>query len=1073
MSMKKLLVSVAVAGIATIAFGEWTRTAGGTYDYNDAANWADGIVDGVFPSTLTLGGAQTITFSSNTVLTTGLTIAYKGNQPMTFVSDGTGAKTLTLGGPISLATANNGKAAHVTFGSATADDNLVIDLGGAEREFSSEASQDNPANIGWFNLYAELTNGAVKYSGKGTFKVYGANDYAGGTLLANSGYIYANANEAYGSGVITVDESSGPRLNADNVGGDGVVLKNDWNILGDFFFHGAKTKFEGKLTIPAPIKFWCESDNNLTIASPEFDDGEGNCAVANLHKWGSKNFRVDTPFAADVLTFNLFNGVWNQYGAITATNLVVNGDPTSTATEHLHLYVANDLSGDLTLGEGNVYVYLNHASALGGVTNVEISANGVLCCDKYKASGILSRIDAGSSGVLALGQNEKANFDMSRFAGLRIGANGGDRTVTGVVTPCSDGVYRLGGGGRSIILATEGALSGSGLLEVRGNNLVLTAVNPDFTGDVSVYSTLELKGDAGALPVSTIKAYGGTVYFNSNGKAEVKRAKTVHLYGGYLQVNGNNGNATGNTIDELIVDVRDPSLGTVGGVCHVNLNAGDKTTNLTVGKITRANHAIWRLGGTLDNNRLRVGGADGSNTVRFLVVDDAEIKAALVGGGGADGTPTVSIYPFALGNANTYYDTFLTYGPNGFRGLDYETEYVKEMPVGQVTQLNVRLETATTTTVDEDTTVNSLFLHGSDPSKTPTIVNGTGTIKVTSGAVDLGYHRNTNPNINCAIDFGDHVGVVNTSRGKASYWRGAIKGTKGMIYFQCADLATTDSQGTGLQMTEIPDGSTLTGDVVTHGYLTVNTPGVLPGGEGRPGNIYVYGYLNLKGTDNKGADPDYDGVFGTGVLYRNGETLTIGNNDAEGDFKGGSMNNTAIKKVGAARQRIGGQATHTGTTTVEEGVLQNDGAFPASAATVKTGATLAGSGAFEKLVTLEDGAKLEVGSVKTEDQVMDLNGGLTLKGDATLGLVVKDRETLGGVKLGGALTIPADKVVTVNVLADEGVSLRSGSYVVCEATAPLTLANFKRGTKCGRLSLSDDGTQLLMTASSGLMVIIK
>ena len=59
---------------------------------------------------------------------------------MTFVSDGTGAKTLTLGGPIALATANNGNAAHVTLGSATEAQNLVLDLGGAEREFSSEAS---------------------------------------------------------------------------------------------------------------------------------------------------------------------------------------------------------------------------------------------------------------------------------------------------------------------------------------------------------------------------------------------------------------------------------------------------------------------------------------------------------------------------------------------------------------------------------------------------------------------------------------------------------------------------------------------------------------------------------------------------------------------------------------------------------------------------------------------------------------------------------------------------------------------------------------------------------------------
>ena len=1069
--MKKLMFTLAAASLAGLVQADWNKTAGGTYDYNNPANWDLNGINGVFPATLTLEGAQTITFSADTSLPDGLTIAYKGNQPMTFVSDGTGAKTLTLGGPIALATANNGKAAHVTFGSETEAQNLVLDLGGAEREFSSEASQDNPAKIGWLNLYAKLTNGAVKYSGKGTFKVYGANDYADGTLFANTGYVYLNGNAVLGTGIVTINAGSGPRINADSISG-GVTIANDWLMGGDFFFHGAATKFTGKMTIPAPIKFWCESDN-LTIASPSFDDGEGNCALANFVKWGSKNLRVETPFESETVTFNIMNGVWNQYGALTATDVVVNGDPTSTErTEHLHLYVANNLTGRLTLGEGNVYVYLNQASALGEATEIAIETNAVLCCDKYKASDLLAKITSDSTGVLALGQNETFDFDMSRFAGLRLGANGSDRTITGTLKPSADGVYRLGGGGRAVTLATEGALSGSGKLEIRGNNVILAVANTAFTGDVDVYSQIELKGDAGALPVSTINAYGGTVYFNSNGKAEVKRAKTVHLHGGYLQVNGNNNNASANTIDELIIDVREQTPGVVGGVCHINLNSGSKTTDLKVGKLTRAHQAIWRLGGSLDNNRLRVGGDEGSSTVRFTVVDDAEIKAALVGGDGEAGTPTVSIYPFAVGNANTYYDTFLTYGKNGFRGLDYETEYATEIPVGQETKLNVRLPTALTTTVDENTTINALYLHGSDPSKTPSIVNGTGTLKVTSGAVVLGYHRNTNPNMNCAIDFGDHEGVVGCARGKPSYWRGAVKGSKGMTYFQAAELATTDSGGTGLQMTAIPAGSTLTGDIAIHGYLTVNMPGVLPGGEGRPGNLYVSGFANIKGT--------YDGISGPGKAYRNGELLTVGDNNANGDLNDGAfIGSGSLKKVGSGRQRISGESTITGTTTVEAGVFQNDGAFTASAVTVKTGATLAGSGSFAKLVTLEDGAKLEAGSLKTEDLVMDFEGGLTLQGAAALDLVAKDRSTVAGVAVAGDLTIPADKVVTVNVLLakdaqGKDVKLKGpAQHVVFAAESPLTLANFKRGTNCGPLTLSQDGTQVLMSVQDGFVIIVR
>ncbi|MGN0877815.1 MAG: hypothetical protein ACI4TC_11145, partial [Kiritimatiellia bacterium] len=155
------------------------------------------------------------------------------------------------------------------------------------------------------------------------------------------------------------------------------------------------------------------------------------------------------------------------------------------------------------------------------------------------------------------------------------------------------------------------------------------------------------------------------------------------------------------------------------------------------------------------------------------------------------------------------------------------------------------------------------------------------------------------------------------------------------------------------------------------------------------------------------------------------------------------------------------------------------GAFTASAVTVKTGATLAGSGSFAKLVTLEDGAKLEAGSLKTEDLVMNLEGGLTLQGAAALDLVAKDKLMVGGVAVKGALTIPADKVVTVNVLLAkdaQGKDLKlkgPAQHVVFAAESPLTLANFKRGTNCGPLTLSQDGTQVLMSVQDGFVIIVR
>jgi len=53
-----LLIPVASAG--------WTQPVAGTYDFADPVNWSGGIVDGVFPSSLTFADGIILTLSSNT-----------------------------------------------------------------------------------------------------------------------------------------------------------------------------------------------------------------------------------------------------------------------------------------------------------------------------------------------------------------------------------------------------------------------------------------------------------------------------------------------------------------------------------------------------------------------------------------------------------------------------------------------------------------------------------------------------------------------------------------------------------------------------------------------------------------------------------------------------------------------------------------------------------------------------------------------------------------------------------------------------------------------------------------------
>ena len=1043
-TVKLFAILVIVFAGTTAAFADpatgWKQTAAGTYVYDDPKNWVDGVVNGVFGSDLTLAGAQTITFTNGYTLANGLTINYAGNYAMTFQSNGTGAKTLTLRGDITANVNTGANSAHIIFGSSTDDDSLVLDFGGQERTITASASQIDPSKIGHLYLYAKLTNGSVRYAGKGTIKIFGTSDYADGTTFENSGYVYINTNGAFGTGTNTVADCGGnwPRMNSSVANTE---VSNTWLLNGDFSYHGSALTLTGDLVIPAPLRFWAESDN-LTIASSKFVDLDGNCAVGNFKKWGSKNVRINTPFQIDNTTITIGNGVWNQYGKLTGSNLTVQGNAVdSDYTEHLHLYAENELSGNLVLGDGKVYVYLNNANALGSASSIAISTDAVLCCDKYSASGISHLVTSNSDGVLALGQNETADFNLSTCPNIRLGANGADRTITGTVSIGDGGVLRIGGGGKSLILASENAISGAGVVEVRGNNVILPASN-DFEGTVKIMNgnVLELKNADGALPNADIHSYGGTFYINSSGATGCRRAGRVHLHGGTFQYAGNKNNATSDSVDEIVLDVRDPSYGVIGGVCYINLLANGKTAKIHVDTLTRANSAIWRMGGNSknNNNRLRVGGADGENTVQFTVGNAAAIQSELVGGGGEPGTTTVSVYPYGISNCDTYYDSLLTYGSTGFRALDYETEFATSITPGTVSQVNVRLAVGSTTEITSDTTVNSVFLQGSDPNNGSTYLTGSGTLTLTSGVLVMGYHRNAQPVVQCAaVNFGSRPGVICYPKGKGSSWQAALKGSAGAIFFQPSDSASTDSGGTGVTISgSNAEASTLTGDVVIHGYVVGSANGAFPGGANRTGNLFVNGYGNLLDGDG------FNGVFGVGNLYRNNDTIIVGADGSNGDFEGSLSSATTLIKIGAGRQRIGGVCTHTNPTTVNAGVLQVDGSFTASAVTVAENAALGGSGGITNTVTFADGAKLAVTVV---DSVVSC---LTVAGTVSGGPVTVDAKIKSG------------KWRTAQRILTSGTSMGEMTFV--------------KGEGIGLLEFRNNDTELWATPkTSGLAVFIR
>ena len=915
---KRVLTVTAMMAVAMVfadpATG-WKQTGAGPYDYNDAANWVNGEINGVFGSDLTLAANQTITFAADTPLADGLSIAYKGEFSLTFQSDGSGAKTLTLGGNITSApSAYNKVKAYVTFGSDTAANSLELDLGGARRTFT----------IG--NVWHQ--RGAIK---NGAFSLEGG----------------AGAN-------------------------------------GFFYCYSAENAFAGPVTVHG-----------------------------------------DTTFC----------------------------------------YLGFQTAGALPDG---VTILLTGRGCIQGVQSAGYA------CGTLLANG---RIDPASTGGVAFTSNENVDIDLTDYPGLFLAAPGTSATYNGHITP-ANGRYRICSPSH-IYLGAANALTGKADVLVDcpspGVSLYLDKRN-DVEGNFTVVNCgLVLRTNDGALPNARIHMHGGTLHLNPANASSTRRAEHVHFHGASLSLNSNGNNATQEIIGELVLDVRDPSYGVIGGINQINLTANGKTANLHVEQFTRTNNAIWRLCGKESNNRILVGGADGENTVQFTVGNNADILGQLVGGGGAAGTTTVSIYPYAIAHLATggyhAYDTLVTYGVNGFRALDYETEFVSSITPGTISRANVRLPVGSTTEITSDTTVNAVFMQGSDLDKGNTSLTGSGTLTVSSGVFVMGYHRYKAPYVQCAaVNFGDKQGVINYSKGKISYWETGLNGSSGAIFFQCDILSEDDSKGNGVTISgENASNSTLTGDVVIHGKVINNAANALPGGPDRHGNLYVNAYANL-------LTSGFNGVYGIGNLYRQNDAIVVGADGADGDFAGDftGVNNvhkaTQIVKVGDGRQRLGGTNYHTGTTTVNAGVLQVDGALTASSVTVADGATLAGVGSFGSSVTLADGSALEIGSIQIgydDDHSMDISAPLTFQGDATLTAKAYGNTELPYLDVQGAVSGSG----TVTVVIDG--ALKAGRYLLVKSSSALSGLTFARGAGCGSLTLENDAHELYMAVNSGLSVFVR
>ncbi|MBK8094547.1 MAG: autotransporter-associated beta strand repeat-containing protein [Verrucomicrobiaceae bacterium] len=501
-----------------------------------------------------------------------------------------------------------------------------------------------------------------------------------------------------------------------------------------------------------------------------------------------------------------------------------------------------------------------------------------------------------------------------------------NRTITLGSTTANQGLnIDLGGVNRSITVNTSKVLTF--LNAISNGDFTLTGNSPTAAG-----GTMKLAGAGGNAASSDITVtQGGILQFDSStsGVTGTTRAQSVTLQSsGRLLVSGN---STANSADSisgnLVINGASPlaqSAGNTVPTVTLSPNAA-RNTRLTFTSVDRQAQGVAVFRGTnLGANTIA------SNTANSGNIEITGTAPTLVGGGGAAGTTSISIVPWALGgtSGSDIGSTFVTYtAANGIRPLNTGTEFAAAF--GSATD-NVRLTASSA--ISSGTTANSLILGSAS-----TVLSGAGTLSVTSGAV---FFASTSQSISAPLDFGSAQGVIGMAR--AATISGNISGTGGLALYGLRTDELLTLSGTS---------STYTGDTHILGAAIISN-GVLPSGA-RTGDVYVQGTYRLPVT---GGTASINGLNGSGfVTYGNSTAaaLSLGGNNANGTFTGtisNSASTLSLTKTGTGTQILSGANTYNGATNVNSGALELNNTTGSGTGTgtvtIAAAATLQGDGAI-------------------------------------------------------------------------------------------------------------------------------
>jgi autotransporter-associated beta strand protein len=519
------------------------------------------------------------------------------------------------------------------------------------------------------------------------------------------------------------------------------------------------------------------------------------------------------------LTLNSLAGTDQYQFTGTSPAIVISGLGNTTMSSSgglLSLSATTSVSGS---GLGN----LTLAGVVSGAGGLSISGTPATQISRVVALNAINTFGGGvtlDGGNLSLGNNAALGT-----GGLTVGAGGGTLAASTAITGLTGGNITLNGtlkllGTNSFTLVAP-TITGAGNLTMQSSaGLTVQSPSNSFTGvytaerselpqGTNATGSLTLSGVNGSMTGATAFNIGNgstlTLTSNSAGTTNANRvgdSAEINLRGGNFSLTGtaSGGPALTETVGAL--------TGAGYGIVTAANGASSAGTTIQAASLARADRGTFLFRGST------LGASATSGQIKFT----ASPAGDLVGGGGLAGTQTISILPYAIGDASATGtgNSFVTYDPVlGIRPLNTGTEYASNLTSGSATNARLTAATANNAAV----TVNSLALTSG--------ITGTGTITLGSGALLIG----TSSAISNNIDFGSAEGQVFSTIGNTI--SGNLTGSNGLTKSGTSTLTLTGTN-TGLtgQLTinagriHIGNGAALpgTGQIVMTGTTGSSTP---------------------------------------------------------------------------------------------------------------------------------------------------------------------------------------------------------------------------------------------------------